>query len=144
VRRGFCLPRGMAVLLFIHPSSLVTLAPHPPIHPPTHPSIHPPTHPPIHPPPGGLSRLSRVYTDASTGEATNGNDWVADVEERPPTSSSSPASPRFLQLQYDVYNETDFGAIWHYCESSPRACIRGGGLLRLLIEDAPGVPGVTH
>ncbi|GBF87719.1 hypothetical protein Rsub_00430 [Raphidocelis subcapitata] len=74
---------------------------------------------------GGLSRLARLYPDGSGG-LRPGNDWAADAQSGPQDGGDSssgggggggsgpPRVPpaRFLQLQYNVYNETDFDPIW--------------------------------
>ncbi|KIZ02961.1 hypothetical protein MNEG_4996 [Monoraphidium neglectum] len=78
---------------------------------------------------GGISRLRRVYSN-SEGERRKGHDWAADAPHATSRRAAAdnggsgsgslgvlpPPPPRFLQLQYNVYNESDFQPIWDDCD----------------------------
>ncbi|KAI8469213.1 MAG: hypothetical protein J3K34DRAFT_459474 [Monoraphidium minutum] len=79
---------------------------------------------------GGLSRLSRAYPGRGGAGRRDGNDWAADAAPRPADSRRPrprrggpgavrelpPPPPRFLQLRYNVYNDSDFQPVWDDCE----------------------------
>jgi hypothetical protein len=87
----------------------------------THTHKHNTTHTYTHTRKGGISRLRRVYSN-SEGERRKGHDWAADAPHATSRRAAAdnggsgsgslgvlpPPPPRFLQLQYNVYNESDF------------------------------------